>query len=63
MVDGILASCYPSTDHDLAQISILPMKWFPGLVELIFGDSIGMQTYVNILNDLGKWVSLYMLQN
>ena len=33
MVDGVLASCYPSVNHDLSQIGMTPMQWFPEVVE------------------------------
>ena len=36
VVDGVLASCHSSADHDLANIAITPFNWFPQLVEWIF---------------------------
>ena len=57
MVDGILASCYPSTNHDLAQIGMLPIKYFPVIMEWIFGEDSGSSAYSNIANYLGGWVS------
>ena len=36
MVDGILASCYASFDHDLAHIAMTPIQWFPEIIEGIF---------------------------
>ena len=62
IVDGVLASCYPSADHDLAHISMAPMQWFPGFTEFIFGFDNEMQAYVYILNDLWGWVSPNILQ-
>ena len=62
VVNGVLASYYPSSNHDVAHISMAPLHWFPDLTQLIFGDDNGMQTYVSILNDLGRWVSPYVLQ-
>ena len=38
VVGGVLASCHADVDHDLAQISITPLKWFPGIIQWIFGD-------------------------
>ena len=29
IVDGVLASCYASFDHDLAHIAMAPMQWIP----------------------------------
>ena len=56
VVDGILASCYPSCDHDLAHIGMSPIQFFPTIMEWIFGEDNGSSTYVNIVNDLGEWV-------
>ena len=28
MVDGVLASCYASFDHDLAHFGMRPLQWF-----------------------------------
>ena len=46
MVDGVLASCYPSVDHYLSHIGMTPIRWFPEIVEWIFGDDNGWQNYV-----------------
>ena len=56
MVDGILASCYPSVNHDLAHVGVLPIKYFPWIMERIFGEDSGSSAYSNIANDLGRWV-------
>ena len=41
MVDGILASCYADiSDHDLAHLSMIPMRKFSAFVEWIFGEDI-----------------------
>ena len=56
VVDGILASCYASFDHDLAHISMTPMKLFPELMEKIFGDNNGMQGYVSFVKILGRYL-------
>ena len=55
VVDGILASCYLDSHHDLSQIGMTPMKWFPGFTQWIFGDENGCQAYVNILRDVNSW--------
>ena len=58
IVDGILASCYPSTDHDLAHLIMKPLHWFPEIVQWIFGEENGFSTYVRILEELGKCILL-----
>ena len=38
VVDGVLASCYASVDHDMVHILLAPMRWFPGFVRNIIGN-------------------------
>ena len=55
MVDGILASCYPGTGHDLAHLGMAPMRWFPSFMEPIFGiDNDSCQDFAVTLEYLGK---------
>ena len=54
VIDGMLASCYAFSDHNLAHITVTPMLWFPEMIEWIFGMEKVSQGYVNILTDLGK---------
>ena len=56
VVDGVVASCYASTGHDLAQIVMFPMRWFPTMVEWILGQDKESSAYVNILTVIGEWV-------
>ena len=56
MVDGVLASCYPSVDHDLSHIGMTPMRWFPEMTSLIFGEDDGVQAITNIVENIGSWV-------
>ena len=42
MVDGFLASCYVSHDHELSEIAMVTLKWFPSFTEWIFGDDATM---------------------
>ena len=56
VVDGILASCYPSCYHDLGHIGILSTQFARTIMEWIFGEDNGSSSYVNIFNDLGEWV-------
>ena len=57
VVDGVLASCYANTDHDLSHIGMTPIRWFPGIMNWIFGTDKGFPGYVTIDNDLDGWVS------
>ena len=56
MVDGVLASCYAFLDHDAAHIGMMPMRWFPEIMDWAFGEANGSPGYVNFLEDMGKWV-------
>ena len=60
MVDGVLASCYPSTDHDVGHFGMAPMRWFPTFIEPIFGvDSDSRQGFAVINENLGNWIVPY----
>ena len=59
IVDGILASCHASTDHDLAFFGMVPMRWFPEVLVWLFGKEDETQVYANIAEKLGKWVPPY----
>ena len=56
IVDGVLASCYASVDHDLAHIGMTPLRWFPKLVELLFGREDEKPVYVNLNEEFGRWL-------
>ena len=56
IVDGILASCYPSSDHDLAHFSMLPIQLFPQIMAWIFGKDNETSGYVIILENVGKMI-------
>ena len=56
VVDGVLASCYASTDHDLGHFGMKPVHWFPDIVEIIFGDDIESSAYANIIASGGKYL-------
>ena len=56
VVDGVLASCYASCNHDLAHLGMTPIGSFPYIIELIFGNENGSLTYVNVVGDVGKIV-------
>ena len=56
VVDGVLASCYAIVDHDIAQIVMKPIQWFPGIIESVFGEENGDCAYISIAQDLGIWL-------
>ena len=56
LVDGVLASCYAFADHDLAHLTMTPIHLFPDIVNIIFGHAKGSPSYVDILEDFGKYL-------
>ena len=52
MVDGVLASCYSSLDHDLHHVVMTPLQWFPEVTKWTFGEENWLHAYVKILADL-----------
>ena len=56
VVDGVLASCYAIVDHDIAQIVMKPIQWYPHATELVFGDENGVSAYINVLKIIGRWL-------
>ena len=56
VVDKVLASCYASANHDLADIPVLPIKYFPWIMEWIFGEDSGFSTYSKIAISLNEWM-------
>ena len=56
VVDGVLASCYASFDHDLAHLVMSPVQWFPEMMQVIFGEDNGSTDYINIMKVLGRWM-------
>ena len=54
MVDGMLASCYSSTDHDLAHFGTTPIQWSSEILKAIFGEENGTQIYVIIAAQYGR---------
>ena len=55
VVDGVLASCYASFDHDLAHFGIKPMQWYPEIIQWIFGSNCAMHEYVSIVKSVGRY--------
>ena len=56
IVDGVLASCYPSGDHDVAHFGMAPIRLFPDMIKDIFGEDNGVYVYAN---ELGKYLLPY----
>ena len=54
MVDGILASCYASTNHDSAHMAMISIRWFPRIVDWIFGEENGSSVFGKIAKQFGK---------
>ena len=57
MVEGVLASCYASADHDLLHFVMTPLRWFPEITEWILGEDNGLQVYVKIVAHVAKLVT------
>ena len=56
IVDGVLASCYASFDHDLAHMAMTPIQWFPQVMEFIFGEDNGSSVFVKMTKEFGRWM-------
>ena len=61
MVDGVLASCYASADHDLVQLMLMPIRWFLEWIEWIFGVYNGFQIYAGTIEHLAGWIMPHTL--
>ena len=55
MVDGVLASCYASFDHDLAHFGMRPLQWFSQIMPLSFADD-DLSTYMMTIKKLGRLI-------
>ena len=58
LVDGVLASCYASFNHDIQQVVMKPLLWFPSMVDLLLGEEKSLNSYVTILEHVGEMMSL-----
>ena len=56
VVDGVLASCYASFDHDLAHFAMTPIQWFPEIIHWIFGENDGSSGYHDIAKEFGRLI-------
>ena len=56
IVDGVLTSCYGIVDHDIVKIVMKPIQWYPGVIELVFGDENGIPVFLSIAQKFGRWI-------
>ena len=63
MVNGVLASCYSSFDHDLVNHVMTPFHWFPKTIKGIFGETNDILDYVEILKNVGRYMLPYVQLN
>ena len=56
VVDGIVASCYASFDHNLAHFIMKPIHWYPEIFKWVFGVENGAPAYVTTAKWLGRWL-------
>ena len=61
VVDGVLASCFASCDHDVANLGFIPIRWYPKVFQWIFGEDIMSPVFVIIAEEFGRWVTQYEL--
>ena len=56
IVEGVLASCYPSVDHDVAHFAVTPMRWFSGVTDWMLGAQDGVPVYVKTCEQVAQWM-------
>ena len=60
IVDEVLASSYASTvDHHSAHFATAPIRWFPDIIQMIFGEEEGISAFMRINEKLGIWFLPY----
>ena len=52
MVDGILASCYASVNHDLAHIGMKPLRLFHWIIGRVYGEDNGLHGFAAVLEHM-----------
>ena len=55
LVDGVLASCYASFDHDAQHFAMKPLLWFPHIIDMLLGEDVSTHAYGSILQHL-SWM-------
>ena len=63
VVDGMLASCYASVDHDLGHIAMAPLRWFPDIMEWIFGHDNVRPAFAVMAEELNQNVLSFSNEN
>ena len=63
VVNRVFASCYATVQHDLAHITMMPIRWIPDVAEWIFGENYGFPVSSYMVQDLGQWILPYGQQN
>ena len=54
IVDRVLASCYAfSMDHHLVHLFMAPIRWFPDITQMIFGEDDQISAFIRISKELG----------
>ena len=53
IVNGVLASCYADSHHDLAHVAMIPMYMLSNILHWIFGNDTGFPVYVSTARKLG----------
>ena len=56
IVDGVLTSCYGIVDHDIVQIVMKPIQWYPNIIESVFGDENGVPIFLSVAQNFGRRV-------
>ena len=57
IVNGVLASCYATVDHDVAHVGVIPIRWFPRIMDFIFGENNGFSIFAITAEDMAQWMS------
>ena len=60
LVDGVLASCYASFNHDIQHVVMKPLLWFPSMMDLLLGEEKAIHSYVTILQHVGEMMSVHV---
>ena len=56
VVDDVLASCYADIDHDMSHFGMTTIRWFPKMIQWIFGEDNGIQSYTNLAKCIANWM-------
>ena len=59
VVDGVLASCYATVNHDLAHIGMTPVQLLPDFVQWIFSEEDGFSAFAKTIQYLRRAILPY----